>query len=233
MEVLPKAKIARDGIIIIVIIAVLFSSYIFFIKQFTMPSVEETNNTTKNVKVEKKVSGTNTSGKDNPKSTAEITQKTEAEKLRDENETRASELDRQAEQYKNGKGIYYTVFVGATKDKDGAESVANNFAKRGVQAQVVRNAGYYMLKVGEFFDYNDAYAKSKSISAKGIQNYIASQNKYYDLKISAYKIRIPNLSKDQLKTDYNDLRNQISSTGKNASYVTNLDEIYEQALKDN
>lgn len=233
MEVLPKAKMARDGIIIIVIIAVLFSSYIFFIKQFTMPSVEETNNTTKNVKVEKKVSGTNTSGKDNPKSTAEITQKTEAEKLRDENEARASELDRQAEQYKNGKGIYYTVFVGATKDKDGAESVANNFAKRGVQAQVVRNAGYYMLKVGEFFDYNDAYAKSKSISAKGIQNYIASQNKYYDLKISAYKIRIPNLSKDQLKTDYNDLRNQISSTGKNASYVTNLDEIYEQALKDN
>ena len=123
--------------------------------------------------------------------------------------------------------------MGATKEKDGAESVANNFAKRGVQAQVVRNAGYYMLKVGEFFDYNDAYAKSKSISAKGIQNYIASQNKYYDLKISAYKIRIPNLSKDQLKTDYNDLRNQISSTGKNASYVTNLDEIYEQALKDN
>ena len=232
MEALPKAKMARDGIIIVAIIAVLFASYVFFIKQFTMPSVEETNNTTKNLKVEKKVDSKTTSDKDGSKSTAEITQKTEAEKVRDENEAKASELDRQAEQYKNGKGTYYTVFVGATKDKDGAESVANNFANRGVEAQVVRNAGYYMLKVGEFFNYNDAYAKSKSISAKGIQNYIASQNKYYDLKISAYKTRIPNLSKDQLKTDYNDLRNQISSTGKNASYVTNLDEIYEQALKD-
>ena len=232
MEALPKAKMARDGIIIVAIIAVLFASYVFFIKQFTMPSVEETNNTTKNLKVEKKVDSKTTSDKDGHKSTAEITQKTEAEKVRDENEAKASELDRQAEQYKNGKGTYYTVFVGATKDKDGAESVANNFANRGVEAQVVRNAGYYMLKVGEFFNYNDAYAKSKSISAKGIQNYIASQNKYYDLKISAYKTRIPNLSKDQLKTDYNDLRNQISSTGKNASYVTNLDEIYEQALKD-
>lgn len=89
-----------------------------------------------------------------------------------------------------------------------------------------------MLRVGEYFDYNQAYAKSKSIGAKGIQNYIASQNKYFDLKISAYQARIPNLSKEQLKTDYNDLRNQISSTGKNASYVTNLDEIYEQALKE-
>lgn len=232
MAGMSKTKVARDGLIIIVILALLFCTYIFFIKQFTMPSVEETNNTTKNIKVEKKVDTKSTTAKDAPKSTDEITQKTEAEKAKDENEAKASGLDRQAEQYKNGKGTYYTVFVGATKDKDGAESVANNFARRGVQAQLVRNSGYYMLRVGEYFDYNQAYAKSKSIGAKGIQNYIASQNKYFDLKISAYQARIPNLSKEQLKTDYNDLRNQISSTGKNSSYVTNLDEIYEQALKE-
>lgn len=234
IDSIPKAKLARDSIIIIVILVGLFFLYIFFIKQFTMPSVEETNNASKNIKVEKKIdTSSNNSGQgDTPKSTAEITQKTEAEKLRDENENKASDLDREAEQYKNGKGTYYTVFVGATKDKDGAESVANNFARRGLQVKVVRNAGFYMLKIGEYFDYNQAYAKSKSISAKGIQNYIASQNKYYDLKIMAYQVRVPNLSKEQLKTDYNDLRNQISSTGKNASYISNLDEIYEQAIKD-
>ena len=35
-----------------------------------MPSVEETNNTTKNLKVEKKVDSKTTSDKDGPKSTA-------------------------------------------------------------------------------------------------------------------------------------------------------------------
>ncbi len=113
-----------------------------------------------------------------------------------------------------------------------AESVAYNFARRGVNAKVVRNGGYYMLKVGEYFNYNQAYAQSRRISAKGIQNYIASQNKYYDLKIAAFQTRIPYLSKEQLKTDYDDLKNQISSAGKNEQYVQNLDEIYENALKE-
>lgn len=89
-----------------------------------------------------------------------------------------------------------------------------------------------MLKVGEYFDYNQAYSQSQKISSKGIQNYIAAQNKYYDLKIEAYQTRIPNLSADQLKTDYEDLKNQISSTGKNSQYVTNLDEIYSEAIKE-
>ncbi len=88
-----------------------------------------------------------------------------------------------------------------------------------------------MLKVGEYFDYNQAAAESSRIGAKGIQNYISAQNKYYDLKIKAFETRIPKLTSEQLKTDYNDLRNQIASSGKNAGYISNLDEIYEAGLK--
>lgn len=232
--IFSKKKMLRDTVIIIVIVIIIFFAYVFIIKGFKVPSVDETN---KNVKIvqnkndsDKNVisKNTNTLNED----TSKVSKKTEAEKEKDEAESKASELDREAEKYKGQKGVYYTVFVGATKDKDGADSVAYNFAQRGVRAKVIRNGGYYMLKVGEYFDYNQAYAESNRIGAKGIQNYIASRNKYYDLKMAAYQIRIPYLSNEQLKTDYDDLKNQISSTGKNAQYVTNLDEIYKDAMKD-
>ena len=232
-EVFSKKKIARDSIIIIAIVVIIFFGYIFIIKQFKVPSVQETN---KNVKITQNVKNKSnkatTSDDAVNESTSKVTQKTEEEKAKDEAESKASALDREAEQYKNGKGVYYTVFVGASKDKDGAEAVAYNFARRGVNAKVVRNGGYYMLKVGEYFDYNQAYAESRKISAKGIQNYISAQNKYYDLKIAAFQERLPYLSNEQLKTDYDDLKNQISSTGKNAQYIKNLDEIYASALKE-
>ena len=231
-----KKKMARDTIIIIAIVVIIFFAYVFIIKGFKVPSVNETN---KNVKVvqksdrnaDKDTKNAKKSG-DAKEDTSEISKKTQADKEKDEAESKASAFDRQAEQYKGQKGVYYTVFVGASKDKDGADSVAYNFAQRGVKANVIRNGGYYMLKVGEYFDYNQAYAESNRIGAKGIQNYIASRNKYYDLKIAAFQTRIPYLSNEQLKTDYDDLKNQISSTGKNAQYVMNLDEIYKDAMKD-
>ncbi len=227
----PKKKMARDGVIIIILVVSIFFAYVYFIKSTNKPSVQETNN---NVKHAKQINGSNNATTNNGElnsNTTKITQKTEAEKERDEIESKASSFDREAENYKGGKGTYYTVFVGATKSEDSAQSVAYNFKNRGVNAKVVRNGGYYMLKVGEYFDANQAYAESNRIGAKGIQNYVASQNKYYDLKIEAFRIRSTNLSAEQLKTDYNDLKNQISSTGKNQQYVINLDEIYNEALK--
>lgn len=228
--IFPKKKIVRDGIIAVVIVALIFIVYVSIIKGFNVPTVQETNNATS--KTVSKSDKNSSSGEQLNKDTTKLTQKTEEEKNKDATESKASQLDREADQYKAGKGVYYTVFVGATRDKDAAQSVANNFAKRGIKAEVIRNSGYYMLKNGEYFDYNQALTESRRVSAKGVQNYIATQNKYYDLKISAFKERIQNLSKEQLKTDYDDLRNQISSTGKNASYVKNLDEIYNNALKE-
>ena len=223
----------RDTVIIIAIVVIIFFAYVFIIKGFKVPSVDETNKNVKVVQSSKGKSDKNDKKADSlNEDTSKVAKKTQAEKEKDEAENKASELDREAEKYKGQKGVYYTVFVGATKDKDGAESVAYNFAQRGVKSKVIRNGGYYMLKVGEYFDYNQAYAESNRISAKGIQNYIASRNKYYDLKMAAYQTRIPYLSNEQLKTDYDDLKNQISSTGKNAQYITNLDEIYEDAMKD-
>lgn len=227
----PKKKMARDGVIIIVLVVSIFFAYVYFIKSTNKPSVQETNN---NVKHAKQINGSNNTTTNNGElnsNTTKITQKTEAEKERDEIESKASSLDREAENFKAGKGTYYTVFVGATKSEDSAQSVAYNFKNKGVNAKVVRNGGYYMLKVGEYFDVNQAYTESNRIGAKGIQNYVASQNKYYDLKIEAFRIRSANLSAEQLKTDYNDLKNQISSTGKNQQYIINLDEIYNEALK--
>lgn len=228
-----KKKMVRDTVIIIAIVVIIFFAYVFIIKGFKVPSVDETNKNVKVVQSSKGKSDKNDKKADSlNEDTSKVAKKTQAEKEKDEAENKASELDREAEKYKGQKGVYYTVFVGATKDKDGAESVAYNFAQRGVKSKVIRNGGYYMLKVGEYFDYNQAYAESNRISAKGIQNYIASRNKYYDLKMAAYQTRIPYLSNEQLKTDYDDLKNQISSTGKNAQYITNLDEIYEDAMKD-
>lgn len=230
----PKSVIIRDLIIIIGIVVLVFASYVYIIKGFNRPTVEETNNNAKQTqstnKNTSKVKSSSDIGKD--KTTTEITQKTEAEKEKDEIETKASALDREAENYKSGKGTYYTVFVGATKSQDAAETYANNFGNRGINSKVVRNGGFYMLKVGEYFNITDAYNESARITAKGIQNYVSTQNKYYDLKIEAFKIRSKNLSAEQIKTDYNDLKNQISSTGKNEQYIKNLDEIYKEALKD-
>ena len=231
-----KKKMARDTVIIIAIVVIIFFAYVFIIRGFKVPSVNETNKNVKVVQKSDRKAGKDTKNAkksgDGKEDTSEISKKTQADKEKDEAESKASAFDRQADQYKGQKGVYYTVFVGASKDKDGADSVAYNFAQRGVKANVIRNGGYYMLKVGEYFDYNQAYAESNRIGAKGIQNYIASRNKYYDLKIAAFQTRIPYLSNEQLKTDYDDLKNQISSTGKNAQYVMNLDEIYKDAMKD-
>ena len=235
-EMFPKSVVIRDFVIVVVLLVAIFASYIYMIKGFNRPSVEETNSAAKQTQTTGKTKNTSNSGADSTasnsaKSTTEITQKTEAEKEKDEIEKKASALDREAESYKSGKGTYYTVFVGAVKSEDAANTYANSFAKRGVNSKVVRNGGFYMLKVGEYFDVNQAYSESYRITSKGIQNYVATQNKYYELKIEAFKIRSKNLSADQIKTDYNDIKNQISSTGKNDQYIKNLDEIYNEALK--
>lgn len=228
--IFSKKKMVRDGLIALAIIVLIGSTYAYFIKNYKSPIAGKPSTEVATDKDGKKVVIKTEKDKLNNKTT-EITQKTEAEKEKDETEKKASALDREAEKYKGEKGKYYTVFIGATKSKDGAESVAYNFANRGIKSEVVRNGGYYMLRVGEYFNYNEAAAESRRISAKGVQNYIASQNKYYDLKTEAFKVRIPDLTADQLTTDYNDLKNQISSTGKNTNYVINLDEIYTEALK--
>ena len=231
--VFSKTKVVRDTIIIVAIVVIIFFAYVFIIKGFKVPSVEQTNKNVKVVQGNSRESGKNSNNNNAiNEDPSKVSKKTEADREKDEAESKASALDREADQYKGQKGVYYTVFVGATKDKDGAESVAYNFAQRGVKAKVIRNGGYYMLKVGQYFDYNQAYAESRKISAKGIQNYIAARNKYYDLKIEALQIRMPYLSNEQLKTDYDDLKNQIASTGKNSQYITNLDEIYKDAMKD-
>ncbi|SFE17687.1 SPOR domain-containing protein [Peptostreptococcus sp. D1] len=235
-EMFPKSVVIRDFVIVAVLLVAIFASYVYMIKGFNRPSVEETNRAAKQTQTTGKTKNTSNSDYDgaassNTKSTTEITQKTEAEKEKDEIEKKASALDREAENYKSGKGTYYTVFVGAVKSEDAANTYANSFAKRGVNSKVVRNGGFYMLKVGEYFDINQAYSESYRITSKGIQNYVATQNKYYELKIEAFKIRSKNLSVDQIKTDYNDIKNQISSTGKNDQYIKNLDEIYNEALK--
>lgn len=235
-EMFPKSVVIRDFVIVVVLLVAIFASYVYMIKGFNRPSVEETNRSAKQTQATGNTKNTSSSGIDstasnNAKSTTEITQKTEAEKEKDEIEKKASALDREAENYKSGKGTYYTVFVGAVKSEDAANTYANSFAKRGVNSKVVRNGGFYMLKVGEYFDVNQAYSESYRITSKGIQNYVATQNKYYELKIEAFKIRSKNLSVDQIKTDYNDIKNQISSTGKNDQYIKNLDEIYNEALK--
>lgn len=227
-----KGKIVRDSVIVIALMLVVFFGYTHVIKNFSTPSVSETNKTSQMKADKRSQDKTKGSTKDqgDEVDTKELAKKNSKIEEEDSITKQASELDRQADEYKN-KGRYYTVFVGATKDKDGAESVANNFKARGVNPVVVRNAGYYMLKVGEYFDYNQAAAESSRIGAKGIQNYISAQNKYYDLKIKAFETRIPKLTSEQLKTDYNDLKNQIVSSGKNAGYISNLDEIYEAGLK--
>lgn len=227
-----KGKIVRDSVIVIALMLVVFFGYTHVIKNFSTPSVSETNKTSQMKADKRSQDKTKGSTKDqgDEVDTKELAKKNSKIEEEDSITKQASELDRQADEYKN-KGRYYTVFVGATKDKDGAESVSNNFKARGVNPVVVRNAGYYMLKVGEYFDYNQAAAESSRIGAKGIQNYISAQNKYYDLKIKAFETRIPKLTSEQLKTDYNDLKNQIVSSGKNAGYISNLDEIYEAGLK--
>ena len=245
----PKKKMIRDSIIVVIIGVSIFFGYVFMIKNFKMPTPSDTNARVqreadrKNGK-SKETSSTNntdntqtnnTSTADNStdttnSTTSEISQKTEAERSKEYAESQASALDRQAEAYRGGSGLYYTVFVGATKSKDGAENVATNFQRRGIPAKVIRNGGFYMLRVGKYANYNQAFIESKKLTRQGVQNYIASRNKYYDLKIEAYKIRAPYLTKEQLTTDYNDLKNQISSTGKNAQYGKNLDEAYNTAM---
>lgn len=233
-----KKKLVRDVSIVAVLAIVIFAGYVYIIKSFNSPTVEETNKKTQieasNKRKDAKESKGTEPAKDNStannKTTTEISQQTEEEKAKEKAESLASQKDREAEALKGGKGIYYTVFVGATKSKDGADSVANNFARRGINAEVIRNGGYYMLKVGSYPNYNQALAESRRISAKGVQNYIASRNKYFELKIEALKERAPYLSKDQLSTDYNDIKNQISATGKNTQYLKNLDEVYNEAI---
>lgn len=228
-----KSKLARDISIIAVLMIVVVFGYVYAIKSFKMPSVSDTNRVTKEQEVAK--GNTSKSGD----KTADSTKKNSAKKKDSEPvdtekqsaEEKASALQREAEQYKGAKSRYYTVYVGASKSEDGMQETADRFKNRGVDAKLIRNAGYYMLKVGEYFNYNEAYAESQRISAKGIQNYVAGRNKYFDLMIEALQVRMPYMTKEQLTTDYNDLRNQIQSTGKDQAYITNLDEIYNSQAK--
>lgn len=221
-----STKFARDIIVILLIVALVFTAYIKIIKSFNLPSVDETNSRVKQSELVKKDKVNN-----QEKSTAKISEETESEKEKNTSERKAAAYDRKAEQFKGGKGKYYVVLIGATKDMDSAQTEQNKFSNRGIGSKIIRNNGYFMLKSGEYSDINKASIASAKLTNKGVQNYIVAMDKYFELKIKAYETRVPTLNSSQLRTDYEDLKNQLLATGKNAGYIKNLDEIYEKASK--
>lgn len=234
-----KKEMLRDFVIAILLVLIVSVGYLSFIKNYNRPTVEETN---KSVQMKKEQSVNAVENTDNTSNAslneASNMSKSEAEKVAKEaqeskeKEARDSEvrkLNEEADAVKDDDmGKYYTIYGGALADKESANKIADSYRSKGVGCKVERNAGYYMIRIGNYNNYSYANQMSVDLTSKGIQNYPMAKYKYFDLKLQAFELNAEGLSKEQLETDYNDLKNQIISSGKTSGYLKNLDEIYKK-----
>ncbi|HBG8740330.1 TPA: SPOR domain-containing protein [Clostridioides difficile] len=156
----------------------------------------------------------------------EAEEKAKAEKEAQE-KAQAEKKAKEMEAYKDGKGIYYTVYAGSLK----VEKTAKEYEAKGISSTIIQENGYYKIKIGDYSQYGEAQEKCNELAKKSIDTYIAMYDKYYDYKLEELKESAPSLSAEELKQKYEDLRSELKNKSGYREYVKHLDKLYEEIVE--
>nr|WP_269805630.1 SPOR domain-containing protein [Clostridioides difficile] len=149
----------------------------------------------------------------------------------EEKKAQAEKKAKEMEAYKDGKGIYYTVYAGSLKVEKTAKETAKEYEAKGISSTIIQENGYYKIKIGDYSQYGEAQEKCNELAKKSIDTYIAMYDKYYDYKLEELKESAPSLSAEELKQKYEDLRSELKNKSGYREYVKHLDKLYEEIVE--
>lgn len=220
-EVVSKKSRLKETIIAVVIVAIVGVGYFITV-----------GNNKKNDK--DVVPKTSTQQQANNKLTEEekkeAEEKAKAEKEAQEKE-KAEKKAKEMEAYKDGKGVYYTVYAGSLKVEKTAKETAKEYEAKGISSTIIQENEYYKIKIGDYSQYEEAQEKCNELAKKSIDTYIAMYDKYYDYKLEELKESSSSLSAEELKQKYEDLRSELKNKSGYREYVRHLDKLYEEIVE--
>lgn len=160
----------------------------------------------------------------------EAEEKAKAEKEAEE-KAKAEKKAVEMEAYKDGKGVYYTIYAGSLKVEKTAKETAKEYEAKGISSTIIQENGYYKIKIGDYSQYGEAQEKCNELAKKSIDTYIAMYDKYYDYKLEGLKESAPSLSAEELRQKYEDLRSELKNKSGYREYVKHLDKLYEEIVE--
>lgn len=228
-EVTSKKSRLKETIIAVVIVAIVGVGYFITVGN---NKKNDKDNTTKTLTQQQ---AGNTLTEEEKKAKAEKDKKEAEEKAKAEKEAqekeKAEKKAKEMEAYKDGKGVYYTIYAGSLKVEKTAKETAKEYEAKGISSTIIQENGYYKIKIGDYSQYGEAQEKCNELAKKSIDTYIAMYDKYYDYKLEELKESAPSLSAEELKQKYEDLRSELKNKSGYSEYVRHLDKLYEEIVE--
>ncbi|KPI50386.1 sporulation protein [Clostridioides difficile] len=228
-EVGSKKSRVKETIIAVVIVAIVGVGYFITVgnnkknEKAVTPKTstqQQANNKLTEEEKKAKAEQEKKEAEENAKAEKEAEEKAKAEK-------KAAEM----EAYKDGKGVYYTVYAGSLKVEKTAKETAKEYEAKGISSTIIQENGYYKIKIGDYSQYGEAQEKCNELAKKSIDTYIAMYDKYYDYKLEDLKESAPSLSAEELRQKYEDLRSELRNKSGYREYVKHLDKLYEEIVE--
>lgn len=225
-EVGSKKSRLKETIIAIVIVAIVGVGYFI-----TVGNNKKNDKDTTPPKAPTQQQANNKQTEEEKKAKAEKEKKEAEEKAKAEEKEKAEKKAKEMEAYKDGKGVYYTVYAGSLKVEATAKETAREYEAKGISSTIVQENGYYKVKIGDYSEYGEAQEKCNELAKKSIDTYIAMYDKYYDYKLEDLKESAPSLSAEELRQKYEDLRSELKNKSGYREYVKHLDKLYEEIVE--
>ncbi|MCC0666376.1 SPOR domain-containing protein [Clostridioides sp. ZZV15-6597] len=225
-EVGSKKSRLKETIIAIVIVAIVGVGYFI-----TVGNNKKNDKDNTPPKASTQQQANNKQTEEEKKAKAEKEKKEAEEKAKAEEKEKAEKKAKEMEAYKDGKGVYYTVYAGSLKVEATAKETAKEYEAKGISSTIVQENGYYKVKIGDYSEYGEAQEKCNELAKKSIDTYIAMYDKYYDYKLEDLKESAPSLSAEELRQKYEDLRSELRNKSGYREYVKHLDKLYEEIVE--
>ncbi|UWD50070.1 SPOR domain-containing protein [Clostridioides difficile] len=225
-EVGSKKSRLKETIIAIVIVAIVGVGYFI-----TVGNNKKNDKDTTPPKAPTQQQANNKQTEEEKKAKAEKEKKEAEEKAKAEEKEKAEKKAKEMEAYKDGKGVYYTVYAGSLKVEATAKETAKEYEAKGISSTIIQENGYYKVKIGDYSEYGEAQEKCNELAKKSIDTYIAMYDKYYDYKLEDLKESAPSLSAEELRQKYEDLRSELKNKSGYREYVKHLDKLYEEIVE--
>lgn len=228
-EVVSKKSRLKETIIAVVIVAIVGVGYFITVGNNKKNDKEDIPKSSTQQQANNKLT------EEEKKAQAEKEKKEAEEKAKAEKEAQekaqAEKKAKEMEAYKDGKGVYYTVYAGSLKVEKTAKETAKEYEAKGISSTIIQENGYYKIKIGDYSQYGEAQEKCNELAKKSIDTYIAMYDKYYDYKLEELKESAPSLSAEELKQKYEDLRSELKNKSGYREYVKHLDKLYEEIVE--
>lgn len=228
-EVGSKKSRVKETIIAVVIVAIVGVGYFITVGNNKKNEKVDTPKTSTQQQANNKLTEEEKKAKAE-KEKKEAEEKAKAEKEAEE-KAKAEKKAAEMEAYKDGKGVYYTVYAGSLKVEKTAKETAKEYEAKGISSTIIQENGYYKIKIGDYSQYGEAQEKCNELAKKSIDTYIAMYDKYYDYKLEDLKESAPSLSAEELRQKYEDLRSELRNKSGYREYVKHLDKLYEEIVE--